>query len=114
MRTDKRICMMWLSPIPSSETASAVGARHMANERADTPGHIMIVDDSHEVGAALGRLLEMSDHTVELIADGRAALNAVERRQPDLIILDVQLPGMDGYAVCAALKRNRATWQIPI
>jgi putative two-component system response regulator len=113
MRTGKRICMMWLSPIPSSELASA-GARQLADDRADTPGHIMIVDDSHDVGTALGRLLEMSDHTFELIADGRAALSAIEARQPDLIILDVQLPGMDGYAVCAALKRNRSTWQIPI
>src|SRR6185503_8755151 len=41
-------------------------------------------------------------------------LNAVTRRQPDLIILDVQLPDMDGYAVCDALKRNPTTWQIPI
>jgi putative two-component system response regulator len=74
----------------------------------------MIVDDSHEAGTALAELLRLSDHTVELIVNGRAALSAVACRQPDLIILDVQLPDMDGYAVCDALKCNPTTWQIPI
>jgi len=56
----------------------------------------------------------MAGYVVELVADGRAALQAVELHQPDLIILDVQLPGIDGYAVCDELKRNPVTWQIPI
>src|ERR671939_654505 len=42
------------------------------------------------------------------------ALRAVEQRQPDLIILDVQLPDMDGYTVCDAIRHNSSTWQIPI
>src|SRR5918912_2746678 len=42
------------------------------------------------------------------------ALRAVEQHQPDLIILDVQLPDMDGYTVCDAIRHNSSTWQIPI
>jgi len=77
-------------------------------------GQILIVDDSREAGAAQAELLRLAGYVVELVADGRAALQAVERQQPDLILLDVQLPGIDGFAVCEALKRNSATWQIPI
>jgi DNA-binding response OmpR family regulator len=79
-----------------------------------TLGQILIVDDSREAGMAQAELLRMAGYLVELVADGRAALRAVELQQPDLIILDVQLPGIDGYAVCDVLKRNPVTWQIPI
>jgi putative two-component system response regulator len=105
---------MWMPPTHPSEPAPTFGARPQPRDHADAPGHIMIVDDSREAGAALAQLLQLADHTVELVADGRAALSAVACHQPDLIILDVQLPDMDGYAVCNALKRNPATWQIPI
>jgi putative two-component system response regulator len=77
-------------------------------------GQILIVDDSREAGAAQADLLRLAGYMVELVADGRAALQAVEQHQPDLILLDVRLPGIDGYAVCDALKRSPATWQIPI
>jgi putative two-component system response regulator len=77
-------------------------------------GQILIVDDSREAGAAQAELLRLAGYFVELVADGRAALQAVEQHQPDLIILDVRLPGLDGFAVCDVLKRNPATWQIPI
>lgn len=80
----------------------------------DLPGKIMVVDDNCEAGTALAALLELSDHSVQLFSTGRTALRAVEQFQPDLIILDVQLPDMDGYAVCDAIRKNPATWQIPI
>jgi putative two-component system response regulator len=115
MRTGERICLMWISPMQSTDPARAFSARpHTREHGGDAPGRIMVVDDSREAGTALAALLELSDHTVELITDGRAALKAIERQQPDLIILDVQLPGINGYAVCDALKRNPVTWQIPI
>ena len=72
------------------------------------------VETAGEAGAALAALLELDEHTVEHVADGRAAFAAIDRQQPDLIILDVQLPGMDGYAICERLKHNPETWQIPI
>ena len=104
---------MWMPPTHSSEHAPWLGALTYLPETG-TLGQILIVDDSREAGMAQAELLRMAGYLVELVADGRAALRAVELQQPDLIILDVQLPGIDGYAVCDVLKRNPVTWQIPI
>jgi putative two-component system response regulator len=114
MRTGERICVMWLPPTQNSEPLGSFGFQRQTIDSADEPGRIMIVDDSREAGGALASLLELSNHTVELVADGRSALSAVAHQQPDLIILDVRLPDMDGYTVCGALKHDSATWQIPI
>jgi putative two-component system response regulator len=104
---------MWMPPIQSSERAPWSGAQTHLQE-SGTLGQILIVDDSREAGMMQADLLRMSGYGVQLVTDGRTALQAVEIHQPDLIILDVQLPGIDGYAVCDELKRNSATWQIPI
>lgn len=104
---------MWMPTTHTSEAAAALPAQRRSPGD-DPPGHIMVVDDNREAGAALAALLELDRHTVDHMLDGRTALSAIECRQPDLIILDVQLPDMDGYAVCAALKRSPITWQIPI
>ena len=104
---------MWMPPIHSTERAPWSGARTHLHE-SGMLGQILIVDDSREAGMAQAELLRLAGYVVELVADGRAALQAVELHQPDLIILDVQLPGIDGYAVCNELKRTPATWQIPI
>ncbi len=104
---------MWMPPIHSTERAPLSGARTHLHETG-TLGQILIVDDSRDAGQAQAELLCLAGYAVDLVADGRAALQAVELHQPDLIILDVQLPGIDGYAVCNELKRNPGTWQIPI
>jgi putative two-component system response regulator len=59
-------------------------------------------------------LLEDFGHTVQLIDNGLRALHTVRAHPPDLVLLDVRLPGMDGYAVCTALKHDPATWDIPV
>jgi putative two-component system response regulator len=105
---------MWIPPFQNVEPAVSLVAQRSLRDSAEEPGRIMIVDDSRAASLALAALLELSNHTVELVTSGCAALDAVGRRQPDLIILDVQLPDMDGYAVCAELKRDSATWHIPI
>ena len=66
--------------------------------------HILVVEDN--VGLALGlrHSLESDGHTVRVAGDGRAALEDVRRRVPDLIVLDLMLPGMDGFAVLRRLR----------
>lgn len=105
---------MWRLPIQSDEVSLSRSYRQREHNGADEPGYIMVVDDSPEIGAALTKLLELQGHTVELIPNGRVALRAIADRPPDLLILDVRLPGLDGYAVCTELKRDPRTWQIPV
>ena len=59
-------------------------------------------------------LLESSGHEIALAADGPAALEAVRTREPDLLILDLNMPGLSGYEVCREVKRNPGTARVPI
>lgn len=71
---------------------------------------ILVVDDDAPIRRMLHRTLAAEGYAVEDAADGGAALAAVERSAPDLIVLDVAMPGMDGLAVCRRLRaRGLAT-----
>jgi len=75
---------------------------------------ILVVDDS-VLGAQLVQMhLERAGYHVQLAHTGSEALASVEANPPDLIILDVMMPGLDGFEVCEQLKRGRTTWFIPI
>jgi two-component system, OmpR family, alkaline phosphatase synthesis response regulator PhoP len=75
---------------------------------------ILIVDDNSQNVELLEAYLEELDAEVRTAADGLEALAAVEKRQPDLVLLDVMMPRMSGYQVCVKLKGNPATRDIPI
>ena len=72
---------------------------------------ILIVDDDPRLRDLLRLALERAGHAVVTAGDGRAALAAVTREGPDLVILDVGLPEMDGFEAC---RRIRATSEVPI
>jgi putative two-component system response regulator len=103
---------MWTSSVQPEETYLQPPTQRP--DYTDHPGRIMIVDDNREMAGALAALLQLSGHTVELFDDGRRALAAIEHHPPELIILDVQMPHLDGLAVCTALKRAPSTWGIPV
>jgi putative two-component system response regulator len=105
---------MWILPMQPDEIAFSRGYKQQEHTDVDEPGRIMVVDDSPEMAQALTALLEAGGHTVDLIANGRTALHVIAAHPPDLVILDVRLPGLDGYTVCTALKRDPRTWQIPV
>jgi putative two-component system response regulator len=77
-------------------------------------GNILIVDDIPENLRVLSKLLVGSGHKPRPVASGTAALRAVDAEHPDLILLDVMMPEMDGYEVCTRLKRRKDTAHIPI
>ena len=65
---------------------------------------VLVVDDDHSLRRMLERSLLAEGFAVQTVADGGAALAAIERSAPDLVVLDVSLPGMDGLAVCRRLR----------
>jgi putative two-component system response regulator len=76
---------------------------------------ILIVDDIAENRRLLATTIQKhTRYAVRLASDGAAVLKAIERELPDLILLDIMMPGMDGYMVSKALKNNPATKDIPI
>ena len=77
----------------------------------DLPGRIVIVDDDPTVADVVGRYLVRDGHTVECVHDGQEALRRISEQQPDLVVLDLMLPGIDGLEVC---RRLRERWPIPV
>jgi DNA-binding response OmpR family regulator len=73
--------------------------------------HLLIVEDEPEIAGYLRRGLALEGFSVEIAADGQAAINAARDRAPDLVVLDVMLPGMDGLEVA---RRLRAASDVPI
>jgi DNA-binding response OmpR family regulator len=77
----------------------------------DLPGRIVVVDDDPTVADVVGRYLVRDGHTVECVHDGHEALRRIAEHQPDLVVLDLMLPGIDGLEVC---RRLRERWPIPV
>ncbi|MGA1790382.1 MAG: sensor histidine kinase [bacterium] len=75
---------------------------------------ILIVDDSRENLRLLHTILAREGYTVRLSTNGSMALDSVRSAKPDLIILDIKMPGLDGYEVCRRLKADRDTEDIPV
>ncbi|MEO5691891.1 MAG: EAL domain-containing protein [Usitatibacter sp.] len=78
------------------------------------PATILIVDDEAQNRKVLEALLGPEGHLTITAASGEEALELVERSMPDLILLDIMMPGMDGYQVAKVLKGNPASAHIPI
>ncbi|AHF07705.1 response regulator transcription factor [Desulfitobacterium metallireducens] len=75
---------------------------------------ILIVDDEEPIQELLKFNLEKEGYTVLVAYDGPSALKTVEEKCPDLVILDVMLPGMDGMEVCNQLRQNPKSRDIPV
>ncbi len=74
--------------------------------------HVLVVDDDRPITDLLRRTLAHAGFTVSIAASGSEGLQAVVDRPPDLIILDVMMPGMDGFEVCRRLREGGTT--VPI
>ena len=75
---------------------------------------ILIVDDEPDIVTALGIRLKAAGHEVITAADGMEGLDAARKQNPDLILLDIMLPKLDGYKVCRILKFDENYRHIPI
>ena len=84
-----------------------VAARAMSEVRP----HVLIVDDDAELRGMLGEYLANEQVEVDMAPDGATALRMIERQRPDLVLLDVTMPGLNGFEV---LKRLRERWPVPV
>ena len=74
--------------------------------------YVAIVDDDSAIRSALGRALRMENYDVELFEDGASALKSIQLRAPDAIVLDLQLPDIDGLEICRRIRRSGDTTPI--
>ncbi len=75
---------------------------------------ILVADDRPDDAALISDILTAANYQVITACDGEEALAQVERRHPDLVILDIRMPKMDGYQVCEKIKADPATRMIPV
>jgi twitching motility two-component system response regulator PilH len=75
---------------------------------------VLVVDDSATIRAVLGKMLAQNGHVVLKAADGESALEIARTERPDLVFLDIVMPGMSGFAVLRALRHDLLTRDIPI
>ncbi len=78
------------------------------------PPRILIVEDDPDIAELVARYLEKAGFTAERAGSGREALAAIGSRVPDLMVLDLMLPHVDGLEVCRAVRANEASAALPI
>src|SRR5574344_1468188 len=75
---------------------------------------ILVVDDNEQLNSMLKDVLESWGHTVLLAGEGRLCLEYARKDRPDIILLDVMLPGLSGYEVCSELRKDPVTASIVV
>jgi two-component system CheB/CheR fusion protein len=94
-------------PLTSEERTTKGGANQDSGISSDSPPRrILVVDDNHSSAAAVSHLLEAKGHEVRVALDGPAALNTALAFLPDVVFLDIGLPGMNGYEVARRLRNQ--------
>jgi DNA-binding response OmpR family regulator len=76
--------------------------------------HILVCDDEPEIVKLVAKLMEARGHRVTIARDGQEALDAVAAERPDLVVLDLNIPKVDGFEVCRRLKAGDDTRAVPV
>ena len=75
---------------------------------------ILLIDDHDSVLKLLEAVLKVRNYDVCYASSGAEGLEKAQKELPDLVLLDIMMPGMDGFKVCQALKQSEATKEIPV
>jgi CheY-like chemotaxis protein len=76
--------------------------------------HILVVDDVADNLFLLQTVLESEGYSVETASDGSTALNKIDHSEPDLVLLDIMMPGLNGYDVTRKVRENEKFSELPI
>ena len=90
--------------LPLAAVSDRIERTSARKEPAPPPLRMLVVEDRADSARSLALLLELLGHEVDVVADGQQALEAVERFRPAVVLLDIGLPGMDGYEVARRLR----------
>src|SRR4030095_458431 len=96
---------------PQSEPSA--GEEQLVDGQRSPRPYIVCADDNADMRAYLNRLLR-PHYDVETVTDGEAALRAVRRRTPDLVVSDIMMPGVDGLELLRALRGDPKTRSVPV
>jgi CheY-like chemotaxis protein len=86
---------------PAPVSASRRAKLEQGRER---PARVLVVDDNVDLAKGLARLLQIRGHDVRIAFDGPTGLDEAKNSRPDVVLLDIGLPGMDGYQLAAQLR----------
>ncbi len=101
--------------LPTYAALRAVLARPAAGPRQGPPrGTVLVVDDEPAIADTVAAVLQGEGFRVRKASDGTEALEALKTLRPDLILMDYEMPGMNGTEVCARIRRSRRDRDIPI
>ncbi len=75
---------------------------------------ILIVEDDPDSRRLTRRILQISGYTTIEATDGKQGVESAKAKKPDLILMDIMMPVMDGYAACSIIKADKATREIPV
>lgn len=75
---------------------------------------ILVVDDDKSMLKIIEARLKHANYEVELAQNGEEAIDAMSKKQPKLVLLDIVMPGLDGFQVLEMMKKNRRTRRIPV
>lgn len=76
--------------------------------------YVLIVDDDHEMAQALSDMVGLFDWNTHIVTSPRAALEMIQRNRPSLILLDMNMPGVNGMEVCRYIKRDPIAGNTPV
>ena len=101
-----------LKPLDAVEVRDAL--HHVIGSNIRLPKHVLVVDDDPNVVDMLRQSLPESDFSLESALDGEAGLRAIEAKRPDIVLLDLIMPHLDGFGVIESLRANPQTRDLPI
>src|SRR5262249_37784704 len=100
-------------PLFTGDPTDAIEPRAGGHLSANGPAcRVLVVDDNTDAADSLAMLLRLTGHEVRIVHDGPAALESAATFRPDVVLLDIGLPGMDGYAVARHLREESCTREV--
>jgi PAS domain S-box-containing protein len=101
-----------LAPAPQGQATRRAASAPLRAPRG--PRRVLVVDDNVDAAQMLGMLLEEMGHDVQLAYDGLAALEAARMNRPEIVLLDISMPGVDGLGVAQRLRQDPVFKRVPI